>query len=254
MHDRDYGRLARVGVVTPQSNPTVEPEMGLLLPEGVSLLATRCTSRAEPRQRFLDYFDRLQDALESFDGMTLEAAAFACTASSYLLEVGHEQRHCERLQQRFGYPVITAAAAIEEALRHLGAERIALACPYPGWLRDTAREYWQARGFEVTAAVSAQPDMRDTRAIYRIRAAEAGPGILAALGTVAADVVVITGTGMPGLQLVCDLQSATGLPAVNSNLCLAWRCLRAAGVEPGSRAPEPGFPLLGGWRERVRTL
>ena len=108
---REYGSRGRVGIVTPQSNPTVEPEISLLLPDGVSMLTTRCTSRGEPRQRVLDYFNELSDTLRSFDGMALDSLGFACTASSYLLAEGEEATARDRLEQQFGYPVVTAAGA-----------------------------------------------------------------------------------------------------------------------------------------------
>jgi maleate isomerase len=254
MHERDYGRLARIGILTPQSNPTVEPELGLLLPPGVSMHVARCTSRGTPRQRFHDYFEQLDQTLERYDGLRLDAAGFACTASSYLIDNAHEQRRCEQLRQRFGYPVVTAAASIEDALRHLGAHRILLACPYPDWLLYEAEAHWARRGFDIAVAVSVQPEMQDTRAIYRIRHEEIAARVRSALAGIKADAIVITGTGMPGLRLTCELQDAAGLPAVNSNLCLAWACLRAAGADPGPRAPDPGFPLLGGWREGLASL
>ena len=71
---------------------------------------------------------------------------------------------------------------------------------------------------------------------------------------VRADAFVVTGTGMPGLRAVCDLQEATARPAMNSNLCLAWACLEAAGVPLNERSPTPGFPLLGGWKEGITAL
>ncbi len=137
------------------------------------MLTSRCTSRGEPRQRFIDYFEGLEGTLERFDTMKLDAVGFACTASTYLLGREKEKRYCQELQAKFGYPIVTAAAALENALLHLGAERIALACPYPQWLFEIAVEHWQQRGFQVIAATSAQPQMDDTRAIYEVRAEEA---------------------------------------------------------------------------------
>jgi len=252
--ERDYGRLARIGVLTPQSNPTVEPEMGLLFPAGVSMLVSRTTSQAEPRQRFLDYFRQLDETLKSFDSMQLEAVGFACTASSYLLEPGEESIACQRLKSSFGYPLITAAAAIKQALDFLGVQRIALACPYPDWLLRLAAAYWNEQGYKIATAVSVRPDMGDTRAIYKVSGADASRMISAAMTDIKVDAVVITGTGMPGLKAVCDLQDQLAVPVFNSNLALAWSCLGAASVPLNERSPGPGFPLLGGWEKEISKL
>jgi maleate isomerase len=254
MHQRDYGRFGRIGIVTPQANPTVEPEIQCLLPAGVSMLSTRCTSGAEARQRFTDYFERLGDTLRSFDTLKLDALGFACTASTYLVGKETEQGRCAELEARYGFPVITAAGALEQALEHLGAVRVAIACPYPQWLFDLAVDYWKRCGFNVVAATSARPQMGDTRAIYEVRGADATNRILNDIGSVEADVFMITGTGMPGLQAIVDLQTATGKPALNSNLALAWRCLKAAGAPLNERSPVVGFPWLGGWKDEISRL
>ena len=254
MYERDYGRLGRIGLVTPQANPTAEPEIRLLLPAGVSMHTSRCTSRAEPRKRFVDYFYGLGDTVDTFDTLRLDALAFACTASSYLIGEAEESRATDDLEKRYGYPIITAAAAIRRALRFLDADSIALACPYPEWLFIKAREYWKNSGFRLERASSLQPGMGDTRAIYEISGSRAASALIEEMNGTGADVIVITGTGMPGLQAIVDLQASTGKPVVSSNLCLAWACLRSAGIALGQRAPTGAFPLLGGWQDEVRSL
>lgn len=251
---RDYGRLARIGVLTPQANPTVEPELKLLFPAGVCMLTTRCTSTGEPRQRLLDYIHHSEQFLNTFDTLELDAAAFACTASSYLLEPGEEDQLVIRLKERFAYPMITATAAIGDALKYLGAERIALACPYPEWLHTLSQTYWKQQGFQIAASVSVQPEMSDTRAIYGIFGREASEQIARELEGADADVIVITGTGMPSLNAIVELQERFGIPVFSSNLALAWSCLRSAGVALNERSPDQKFPLLGGWAGELGSL
>ena len=72
---------------------------------------------------------------------------------------------------------------------------------------------------------------------------------LSALEFRSADGVLLAGTGMPTLGVLGDIESRTGLPAVSSNLCLAWAMLRAAGLAP-EHSEET---LLSGWRPRYRA-
>ena len=56
MMDREYGARGLIGVGTPRSNPTVEPEMRALVPAGVNLLTARLTSPIEnSRARPIDH-------------------------------------------------------------------------------------------------------------------------------------------------------------------------------------------------------
>jgi len=252
--ERDYGRLARFGILTPQANPTVEPEMGLLFPSGVTMLTSRCTSRGEPRQRFLDYFRQLDQSLQSFDTLQLDAAGFACTASSYLLDENEESKACKQLEQQFGFPLVTAAMALREALDYLDAKSIALACPYPDWLQQLAVAWWQRQGFHIETSFSMRPDMGDTRAIYELRSEQATQQMTEALDTVKSDVIVITGTGMPSLGAIIGLQDHFRVPVISSNLALAWACLKQSGTPLNDRAADAAYPLLSGWQSGLAWL
>ncbi len=245
--NRDYGRLARFGVATPQANPTVEPELQRLLPPGSSLLATRLTSGGEPRQRFLNYWLQLPQSIASFDTLTLDAFGYACTASNYLIEREQQCDALAEIQQRCPYPICTAADAIEAALKHLRAQRIALACPYPAWLLDAAVTYWRGCGFDIVQADSLQPDTRDTRSIYRLTSEEAGQFLESIWRDTEADAYVITGTGMPSLRVIADLQPQLPGPVLSSNLCLAWQLLQVSETALGRHAPDNTYPLLAGW-------
>ena len=143
----DYGRGGLVGIGTPQANPTVEAEMRILLPPDIAMAVARLTSAArDPQDRLRVYLERLDDTLSQFDSLRPAIFAFACTGSSYLVAPAREAAIVRRLEDRLGYPVITATTAIRRRLRALGAERIMLVAPYPAWLADAAAAYWRTTG------------------------------------------------------------------------------------------------------------
>jgi len=230
----EYGSRGVLGIGTPQANPTVEQEMWLLRPDGVSLVCARLVSRDDdPKTRLSEYIERLADTLERFDQLALDAFGFACTGSSYIIGHSAEKLHFDGLSQRFGYPVISAAAAIETALREAGASRIAFIAPYPEWLGSIGEQYWAARGFEVASIGLARLPGTDTRKIYELDS-QAATAQLNALDGDTVDTVVFSGTGMPSLRAILRAREA-GVNAVSSNLCLAWAMARQVGViEPDS--------------------
>src|SRR5690606_3091968 len=127
-----YGRAGRFGVGVPQSNPTVEPEMAVLMPRHARLHVTRLTSGpAQPQGRLRAYLEDLGPTLRSYDGMKLEAFGFGCTGSSYFLGPEREAQILAACERAFGYPIVTAADAIVWMLERLGARRIAMLAPYP---------------------------------------------------------------------------------------------------------------------------
>ncbi len=230
----DYGRAGIIGIGTPQANPTVEAEMRILFDPTVLTQTVRLTSRAEAsNDRLREYLLGLEAALERYDTLRHAAFGFACTGSSYLVRANDQALLLDQLQQRFGYPIVTATDAIAAELDSLGAKRIALASPYPGTLSDAAAEFWRAAGFDVATVRRIDTGIADTRGIYTLSSADARP-IAEELAALDVDAVLLSGTGMPSLAL---LAQATGKPTIiSSNYCLAAQLCRVAGLPALDRA------------------
>jgi maleate isomerase len=250
MSGRDYGSRGRIGVCTPQANPTVEPEMTVCLPRGVTMLTTRLTSHSpDSRQRIQDYYDHLDRTLDSYDTLKLDALAFACTASSYLVGLEREKREIAALSAKRGYSIVTGGQAIVAALRTLGVSRIAVGAPYPAWVLDAARAYYTAAGFEIVAMQQIVTRTTDTRTIYEL----GGDDAIAAVKTLdlsRAEAVLFTGSGMPTLRAILAVQMDTGLPALGTNLCLAWQMAQVLGLD----GPAGPHALWNGWQDRLNDL
>jgi len=233
----EYGQRGVLAIGTPQANPTVEQELWLLRPAQVSLVTARLVSKAtEPRTRLTEYLSELGTTLQRFDQLALDAFGFACTGSSYIHGHTAEVALLDQLSEQFAYPIISAAAAIEAALHQAGAQRIAFVAPYPDWLGELGRRYWQSRGFEVVSIGLAALPNTDTRNIYRL-GSEAATAQLAGLDARQVDAVVFSGTGMPSLRAVVRAQEQQALVALSSNLCLAWALARQLGVSTDSATP-----------------
>ncbi len=234
----DYGPRARVGVATPQANPTVEPEMRALIPAPIGVYGTRLVHGAPlVADRLNHYVRHMPDAIRSFGSMKLAAFGFGCTGSSYLAGPALEDELANAAAAACSMPVITAAQAIRQALDALGARRIALVSPYPRDLSEAGYRYWEETGIQIVARLRVDPAMPDTHRIYELTSGDA----LAALRQVdasGADCVVASGTGMPTLRALQQLGGVlAGRPVLSSNLCLAWCLTRVAAPELAPASP-----------------
>ena len=233
----DYGAQGRVGIATPQANPTVEPELRALLPAEIGVYATRLTHPAPRVEDRLDHYIRhLPEAIASFGTLKLAAFGFGCTGSSYRAGVELEdQLTAEAAAGHGGLPVITAAQALRKALGHLGARRIALVSPYPEGLAEAGYRYWSDCGIEIVARLRVEPGLTDTHRIYELTSDDA-LGALRRIERAGADCLVASGTGMPTLRALRVLRHELLLPVLSTNLSLAWALTAAVAPEftPGS--------------------
>lgn len=244
----EYGWLGRVGVIVPPANSTVEPELTAMLPNGASLHAARLPGRVSDdtsvglRERFVAYNRALASVADSFGGMTLSAVCLGVTGSCYLAGVDGEEALLTALRAGGAPHVITAARALRQLLEALGRPRIGLVVPYPAWVTALATVYWQASGFEITEVVSL-PD------IVSIYAVDTGKVVAAAEGLrrSSAEVIVLSGTGVPTLPAIEQLAERVRIPVISSNLSLGWWILQTLGdIDPGE-APSPAVRLLRRW-------
>jgi maleate cis-trans isomerase len=223
----EYGAKGVVGVLTPQANTTVEPELWALAPAHVSLINARLTSdKSTIEERLVDYTDRFSATSGQFANAPIQSIAAACTGASYLIGAAREAEIVDQVEAERGVPFITAALASVAALRAMGAERIALLSPYPGALDAACTPYWEGHGFEVIAKAGPALELDAFHPIY----AMTGGGVFKAyqeLAASGADAVLMLGTGMATLRPVLAGRDQGLIPAVSCNIALMWAAAQA---------------------------
>jgi maleate isomerase len=248
-----YGPRGLVGMLTPQANTTVEPEFNLLWPPGVAMINARLVSdKTTMSDRLVDYFASYAASLRQFANAPLAAAAAACTGASYLAGKDREAALMTEITERHGFPFITAAMAVVEALTILKARRLGLVSPYPEDLRAASVAYWQSQGFDVVAVVDVVSSQGVFHPIYSLAASNASQA-LGALEHKPLDAVVMLGTGMPTLAAIARVIGWNGAPVMSCNLCLAWRVVETLDRREPRGATLPLWLKGDGWIDRLRA-
>ena len=236
----EYARDGLFGVLTPQANTTVEPEFWILAPPGMAMITARLTSTKPVMEaRLEDYLSDLDKTLDRFANAPLRAAAFACTGASYLVDAKDEAAMLAQIEARRGYPVITAANAVGEALRILRTKRAAMVSPYGDPLNDHAMQYWQGHSIEIAELRRTSGDQSAFHPVYTLAGSVVEQAVTE-LRERDVDTIVLLGTGLATLPTQARF-AGRPIPVVSPNLCLMWRIVTTL------RGEEPSVQNLRPW-------
>jgi maleate isomerase len=144
-----YGWRARIGLIVPSSNTTMEPEMWRLVPSGVSIHTTRVRLEKVTVEELLAMEKEASYAARLLATADVDLIVYGCTTGSLVGGPGYDEKIAKSLEEASGKPAIATATAVIEALKFLGAKRVALATPYIDEVNEKEARFLEHHGFEV---------------------------------------------------------------------------------------------------------
>ena len=225
------GWRARIGFLVPPGNPTVEPEMTELAPDGVSLHFTRMSAdgpagtHTGQEERNLSQVASIPACVKLLAMVSPRVIVMAHTATSYTLGQKREAELVAQMEAASGARFITAFGSVLAAFAHFGARRVAYATPYSADMTALGKRHLETCGIEVVSS----GHLTDVRNIYE-ESSERAYSIARQVDRPDADVIFLSGVGMPTLDALKPLEEDTGKPVISAASAMMWYALRTAGV------------------------
>lgn len=239
----------RIGQIVPSSNTTMETEIPAMLrlreqvrPERFTFHSARMRMKHVNKEE-LAAMDAESDrcALELSDAR-VDVLGYACLVAIMAMGRGYHRQSETRLSAATAAnagpaPVVTSAGALVDALRVMGARRIALVAPYMVPLTRLVIDYIEHEGVVVS-------DWRALEIPDNLAVGRHDPGrlpeIVAGMKTDDVDAIVLSAcVQMPSLPAIARVEAATGKPVVTAAVATTYAMLGALGLEqvvPGAGA------------------
>ena len=150
------GYRAKIGVVVPSTNTTMEPELHSMAPPGVTfhtarlyLAQTSLRTPEEAKKAAAAFQDALEVAIRDVLTAEIDYLMIGVSALSFMGGVSGGQRFEEGLKRITSVPLTTASAAAVAALRLYGVKRIGILSPHPAMFDEHYIRFFSESGYEV---------------------------------------------------------------------------------------------------------
>lgn len=158
-------------------------------------------------------------------GASLDAILFNCTSASALLGDRAIREVLEAGKPHT--PVLTTASASVAHIRQQGHKRVSLLAPYCAEVSRSLADYFERSGLEVAALH--YMGITDDREVAKL-----SPEVItdAACRAVVADcdALFISCTNTRAVEILAQLEKATGVSVYSSNSCSFWQAMQVIGL------------------------
>jgi len=144
-----YGWRARIGLLIPSVNATMEPEFNRFLPEGVSLHVARMLLEELTEAGLSKMEERLEQAAKQVVGVAPDLIVFGCTSGSLIKGSRHNDEMARLIENVTGIPAITTSQAVLECLGQMGIRKVAVATPYSEQINQREKEFLEENNIQV---------------------------------------------------------------------------------------------------------
>jgi len=224
------------GVLIPSTNTTVEIEYSHLLPSSlqfhVGRLLTSGTGPFSPsKDDDIDYQARLLGTAK------VEVISLAQTSASLFAD-DYDANVIRRMSAAAGVPAITSAQAVGQAVRALGAKRIALISPYSQPVIERAKHYYESR-FALSVVALEGFAATDSYMIGKL-GPENARDAFARIDRPEIECFVVPGGNFPTMSFVPAWEREFNKPVITTNAAALWAMMAIM----GARDPLPDLGRL----------
>ena len=217
---------ARIGLLIPSSNTSVEPEFYRALPPEVTLHTARLFLSHISEETIAAMLAELESQGKLLATADVDVIMLGAVAPGFLKGATYDRELAARITAATGKRASTTATALLESLQHLQVSRIAIGAPYGKVVSEIASRFLQANGIEVVATQALGiTENLDVGRLLPQSAYDMG----LRLDCADAQAIVFAGTNWRTMAITEGLEAKIGKPVVSTTAAALWSALRIVG-------------------------
>ncbi len=220
------GWRAKIGVLVPSVNKTMEPELYKMVPEGVSLHFSRIKEVEDTVEELSRMIDDIPRASSLLADASVDVIAFGCTAGSFVRGKGYDAEVCRRIWESTHIKATSTSSAILSALQELRLSKISIASPYMKEIVERAKNFFETQGYQVVKIKGLECPGPEIANIHP----EQVYTVAREVDSDKSDGIVISCTDLRTIDIIEELESDLQKPVITSNQATMWAMLRLANV------------------------
>jgi maleate cis-trans isomerase len=183
--------------------------------------------------------ERLADGAERLAGK-VDVAVWACTSGSFVFGWDGARQQADAISARLGVPASSTSFAFVDAIRAIGASKVAIAATYPDDVAMAFADFLAEPGIEVTSVGS---EGIVTATEVGTFDAERVLSFVAAADHADAEAILVPDTALHSVDVIDELERRLDKPVLTANQVTMWHALRLCGAD--AKAEGPGVLFRG---------
>jgi maleate isomerase len=217
-----YSNNHRLGLIVPSLNVTIEPEFNAVVPNDITILATRLMLEQGDLKSLERMAKLTEQACDLLSSAVVDVVAYACTTGSLVKGLEWESRLIERMQSRTRARVITTAGAVIDALKIMGLKKVAVGTPYTEELNEVEQKFLQSNGIKVVKMKGLGCVKGEDLHKY---SPEKTKGLAFDVDSKEAEGIFLSCTDLKTVTVIEEIEKELRKPVISSNMATLWKAL-----------------------------
>jgi arylmalonate decarboxylase len=239
IHEGAAPRSPVLGLIFPPAGRAVPEEGVAMYGEDLSFVVTGLGVECMTPEGFDSVLARIPAAAEQLAAAGADAIELTGTSLTFYKGEAFNQQLCETVKRASGLPATTMSNGVIDALKAVGARRVAVATAYNDEVNARLRAFLLEHGLEPVEITGLGIEaMADIDRVTQSALIEFGVRVRDSAPT--ADSLLVSCGGFRTLEIIAPLEARTGVPVISSMPHGLWAGARLAGLHGAA----PGYGTL----------